>query len=167
MRLADIISKDPITGRAQVSVAGYPATIVLPNNVSDWHEMGFGRKCIVGFSTPGMTWSDGCFLNVQRLARTYARSVVKTAVHEGCGHWWEMCKRMGVQDFRATYGWQGLLKLFTRGPAHVHELHPQENFARGVTERILALVDPMLFTGQPARFDTLPWLKEHYPEIRT
>jgi hypothetical protein len=166
VRLSDIISKDPITGRAQVYVVGYPATIVLPNNLSDWHEMGFGRKCFVGFDTPGMTWSDGCFLNMARLALTYARSVVKTVIHEGPGHWWEMWKVMGPTDFKATYGWQGVLKLAAYGPKAVHAKHPQENKAREVTERILAAVDELIRTSQPARFDTLPWLNEHYPAKR-
>lgn len=167
MKLTDILSAAP-GGRAQLRVAGYPATILLPSHMRDHHPMPWLQKKLVGSMTPGMTWRNGMAINEWLLQLQAPRDIVKNLVHENM-HWWQLWRRMGPTDFPATYGWQGLIRLFKSGSAHLHDVHPMETEAQRAAAAILALIEamPRATPQSIVTFDMLPWLEQHYPASRS
>lgn len=185
--LSDILSTDPATGRALLSVPGYPMRFLLACRLRDIHPMGSVRQWIVGATTPGMTWTDGVFISLfwlaYRLGRKQLEDLVRFILHEIGGHWWQCWRRMGPQDFRATYGWQIGVTFFKRlgrklfGPplqpgemTHtLHDDHIMESEANRVANDLLAAAKAAwIEAGQSAgfTFDTVPWLEAHYPALR-
>lgn len=160
MKLTDILAAAP-GGRAQLHVAGYPATILLPSHVRDHHPMGRAQQWFVGALTSGMTWRNGMAISEQLLALMSPRDIVKMIVHENA-HWWQLWRRMGPTDFPATYGWQGLIRVFKTGTAHLHDAHPMEQEAQRIAEAILTEIE----TKSSPTFDMLPWLERYYPASR-
>lgn len=165
MKLGDILSAAP-GGRAQLHVAGYPATFLLPCNLRDFHEMGPLQRWFVGALTPAQVLRNGIAVNLQAMALADARTKVQRILHESCGHWYEMWKRMGPGDWPATYAWQCILTFGRVGSAHLHANHPQEIRANGIADAILAAVEDLLRVSQPVTFDTRPWLEQHFPALR-
>ena len=165
MKFTDILSAAP-GGRAQVHVEGYPATVLLPTTFHDYHAMGRIQRWFVGQMTPAMTWRNGIAVNERALQLQVPRAIVEMFVHENV-HWWQLWRRMGPTDFPATYGWQGLIRLFKTGSAHIHDDHPVEVEARRIAGEVMAEIDRLLLTASPVTFDLVPWLAAHLPATRS
>lgn len=164
--VAAAFSHDPVTGRALWSDPRWPVQIILPNNLSDHHPMGWMRQRLVGSRTPAMCWTDGVFYSESVLSTQPVEVIVRNLFHENGGHWWEMWKRMGPTDFKATYGWQAVLKFWTTGRIP-HGSLLQEQHANAVRDLLwAALLAQMQNYNGPQRFDMLPYLQQHYPAIR-
>lgn len=172
MKLTDILSTDPATGRALLRVPTYPIAFLLPCHERDFREMGRVRQSLVGSTTPGMTWRDGIFLALKWLSywegwKLWAK-IVALVLHE-IGHWWQLWRRMGPNDFPATYGWQGVIRLVRYGTAHLHQMHPLEREADAMRDGLLTAAWHAYNAAEcPAGFvfDTEPWLQAHYPAQR-
>lgn len=165
MKLTDILAVAP-NGRALLTVAGFPASFVLPNHYRDYHVMPGWQRWVVGARTPAQCLRNGIAVNEPAMSLATPRARVRTMLHESCGHWWEMWRRMGAGDWMPTYAWQAVLTFGRVGSAHLHQNHPQEIRANGIADALLAEVESLLRVRQPITFDTWPWLDRHFPALR-
>lgn len=164
-RVAEVFSQDPQTGRALWRHPAFPVEIVLCNNRDVHHPMGRFRQWLVGARTPAMCWTDGVWYSEPVLSTQPIEVIIQNLFHENGGHWWEMWKRMGPTDFKATYGWQAALTFWTTGRVP-HDALLQEQHADKVKDMLWdRLMAHMRVIAGPSRFDMLPYLQQYYPEI--
>ncbi len=171
MTLADILSTDNATGRAAVTVPGFPVTVVLACHARDIHAMPGFQKWLVGALTPGMTWRNGTAINEGILVLQTARDIIDLFLHEDT-HGWQLWRRMGPDDFPAGYIGQIITKFFgwllDPNPKRTN-LHDRINIEKEAIDSAAAMmveIDALLKVSQPVRYDALPWLTQHLPALR-
>jgi hypothetical protein len=167
MTIADLISADPDTGRAVLSVPGYPARILLPCHARDIRAMGPLRQRFAGALTPGETTPSGVFISEALLAIQSPVDIVDLFLHE-CTHWWQCWRRMGVWSYWATYLWQVVLSIVRMLARHrsLTGVHADQLMEREARESALAMrcvVLDRMRASQPAWFDAQEWLSKQLP----
>lgn len=132
--------------------------ILLSCSYSDIHPMGKIRKWILR-NPLGNVWTDGVFINEERLDELNAYQIIRLFFHEVEGHWWQCWKRMGPRDYKATYGWLGILKR--RAATHPMEIESDWVESRMSIDYYRELPSPDL-----PPYNVMLWHLDHFPATR-